>query len=386
VCNWKILRTFAKIKILTKQMNNNTNKWFPTVSLLFGIAVLIFLGWYFSSITIYIIISLILTLICMPIKQTLKKIHFKKFNIGDGLASAVSLTIVVGILFGLFALLFVPLTEQIKAISSLESEQLVRFSQGIEQADGFLKKYNILDSDENLEEIIITSTLNYIREINVSSAFNSVFGVIGGLFLGVFSVLFISFVLLKDVSRLTRATVSVLPTERQFKMTQIIERSKTLLSNYFIGLFVEILIMAVLQYIILILLDVPNALLIAVIGGVLVIVPYIGIVIACVLGCAIGVLSTFTTGGDIDTAIIIWKILISVGITRLLDSFFLMPYIASKSVKANPLEIFIVVLVSGYLAGITGMMLGIPAYTVIRIVAKEFFGDNNFVKTFTKSL
>jgi len=322
----------------------------------------------------------------MPIRRILKKNHFKKFNVGDGLASAVSLTIVAGVLFGLFALLFVPLTEQVKAISSLESEHLDRFSQGIGQADIFLKEYNILNSGENLEEIITTSTLNYIREINISSAFNSVFGVIGELFLGIFSVLFISFFLLKDVSRLKRAAVSMLPTERQPKMTQIIDRSKTLLSNYFIGLFVEILIIAVLQYIILILLDVPNALLISVIGGILVIVPYIGIVIACVLGCAIGILSAFTAGSGADTTIIVWKILASVAITRLLDSFFLMPYIASKSVKANPLEIFIVVLVSGYLAGITGMMLGIPAYTVIRIVAKEFFGDNNFVKTFTKSL
>ena len=358
----------------------------PTISLLFGIAVLVFLGWYFSSITIYIIISLILTLLCTPIKRVLKKIHFKKFNVGDGLASAVSLTIVAGVLFGLFALLFVPLTEQVKAVSSLETEQFARFSQSIEKADNLLKEYNILNSDENLEEIIITSTLNYIREISISSAFNSVFGVIGGLFLGVFSVLFISFFLLKDVSRLKRAAVSMLPTERQPKMTQILERSKTLLSNYFIGLFVEILIMATLQYLILILLGVPNALLISVIGGVLVIVPYIGIVIACVLGCSIGILSAFTAGGGVDTTVIVWKILASVAITRLLDSFFLLPYIASKSVKANPLEIFLVVLVSGYLAGITGMMLGIPAYTVIRIVAKEFFGDNNFVKTFTKSL
>jgi predicted PurR-regulated permease PerM len=367
-------------------MKNNTNKWFSTVSLLLGIGILIFLGWYFSSIMAYIIISLILVLICSPFKQILKKIHYKKFKIGDGLASAISLTVIIGVLFGLFTLLFVPLTEQIKTITALESEHFDRFSQGIGKVDNLLKNYNILESDESLEEIIIASTLNYIREVNVSSAFNSVFGVIGGLFLGVFSVLFISFFLLKDVSRLKRAAVTMLPTERQSKMTQILERSKILLSNYFIGLFVEILIIATLQYIILILLGVPNALLISVIGGVLVIVPYIGIVIACVLGCAIGVLSAFTAGGDANTTLIIWKILISVGITRLLDSFFLMPYIASKSVKANPLEIFIVVLVSGYLAGITGMMLGIPAYTVIRIVAQEFFGDNNFVKTFTQSL
>lgn len=359
---------------------------FSTVSLLLGIAVLVFLGWYFSAITAYIIISLILALLCSPIKRLLKKIRYKKFNVGNTLASAISLTIVVGVLFGLFALLFVPLSEQIKTIRALEFEHFAPLNQTVGEVDCLLKDYNILKSNESLEEIIITSTFDYVRDINLSSAFNSVLGVIGSLFLGIFSVLFISFFILKDIFRLKRAAVTMLPSDRQSNMTQILERSQTLLSNYFIGLFVEILIMAGLQYVILVLLGVPNALLISVIGGVLVIVPYIGIVIACVLGCAIGILSAFTSGGGVDTSLIIWKVLASVGITRLLDSFFLMPYIASKSVKANPLEIFIVVLVSGFLAGIPGMMLGIPAYTVIRIVAKAFFGDNNFVKTFTQSL
>ena len=367
-------------------MNNNTTKWLPTASLLLGFAGLIFLGWYFSAITIYIIVSLIVVLLCLPIKRILKKIRYKKLKIGDSAAAAFSLTVVAGVLLGMFAVLFVPLTEQIRAVSSLESEHFDQFNQTIGKVDVFLKNYKILKQNESLEKIVIASSLDYIRGINISSAFNSVLGVIGGLFLGIFSVLFISFFLLKDVSRFKRAAVNIFPSERQSKMLQILERSKILLSNYFIGLFVEILIVAGLQYLILILLGVPNALLISVIGGILCIVPYIGVVLAGVLGCAIGILSAFTAGGDMNTTLIVWKILASVGITRLLDSFFLLPYIASKSVKANPLEIFIVVLVSGYLAGITGMMLGIPAYTVIRIIAREFFGDNNFVKTLTKSL
>ncbi|MBO4739037.1 MAG: hypothetical protein J5606_05695, partial [Bacteroidales bacterium] len=43
-------------------------------------------------------------------------------------------------------------------------------------------------------------------------------------------------------------------------------------------------------------------------------------------------------------------------------------------------------LISGTIAGVPGMMLGIPAYTIIRIVASEFFGNNNFVKTLTRNL
>jgi len=367
-------------------MNKKTNKWISTVSLLLVFGVLVFLGWYFSAITAYVIISLIIVLLCLPIKRLLKNIHFKQVRLGNSLAAALSLTIVAGILFGLFALLFVPLTEQIKQITSLKSDSFDQFNQTIGDIDHFLKKYNVLEADENLEQIITTSTLNYIRNINISSAFNNVFQMIGELFLGVFSVLFISFFFLKDIPRLKRATVNMVSTERQSKMIQILERSKVLLSNYFVGLFIEMLIITVLQYIILILLGIDNALLISIVCGVLVIVPYIGVAIACVAGCLIGVLSTFTAGGDVDTAMVIWKILGAIIFCRMLDSFLLYPYIAAKSVKAHPLEIFIIVLVSGSLAGVTGMISGIPAYTVIRIIAQEFFGDNNFVKTFTKSL
>ena len=367
-------------------MNKKTSTWISTISLLLIFGLLIFLGWYFSAITSYVIISLIVVLLCSPIKRILMKIRFKKFKVGNSLASALSLTIVVGVLLGLFALLFVPLTEQIKQITSLKSNNFDQFNQTVGSIDRFLKKYNVLETDENLEQIITTSTMNYIRNVNISSAFNNVFQLIGGVFLGVFSVLFISFFFLKDIPRLKRAAVNMVSSERQSKVIQILERSKVLLSNYFVGLFVEMLIVTVLQYLILILLGIENALLISVIGGVLVIVPYIGVVIACVAGCLIGVLSTFTASGDVNTALIVWKILAAIIFCRMLDSFLLQPYIAAKSVKAHPLEIFIVVLVSGYLAGVTGMILGIPAYTVIRIIAQEFFGNNNFVKTFTRSL
>ena len=370
----------------THPMKNNTTKWISTVSVLLTFAALIFSGWYFSTITAYIVISLILALLCSPIKRILKKIHFKKFSVGNAVASVLSMTIVVGVLFGLFAVLFVPLTEQIQQINALESEHFDPFSQTIGSADRFLKSYNILQPNENLEEILTSSTLDYVRNINISSAFNNIFGLIGNLFLGVFSVLFISFFLLKDIPRFRRAAVNMMPSERQSKMMQVLERSKVLLSNYFMGLLVEMLIVTGLQYVILALLGIPNALLISVISGVLVLVPYIGAIIACVLGCVLGALSAFTVGGDVNMTVIVWEVFATIVFCRMLDSFFLQPYIASKSVKAHSLEIFIVVLISGSLAGVTGMMLGIPAYTVIRIVAQEFFGDNNFVKTFTKSL
>ena len=69
-----------------------------------------------------------------------------------------------------------------------------------------------------------------------------------------------------------------------------------------------------------------------------------------------------------------------------LDNLVLQPIIYSNSVKAHPLEIFLVILIAGSLAGIVGMLFAIPGYTVLRILAKEFFNEFRVVQSLTKNL
>ncbi|HNV51901.1 MAG TPA: AI-2E family transporter, partial [Tenuifilaceae bacterium] len=57
-----------------------------------------------------------------------------------------------------------------------------------------------------------------------------------------------------------------------------------------------------------------------------------------------------------------------------------------NSVKAHPLEIFIVLLIAGSVAGILGMLLAIPCYTVIRVFAKEFFNNFRVVQKLTEKI
>jgi len=70
----------------------------------------------------------------------------------------------------------------------------------------------------------------------------------------------------------------------------------------------------------------------------------------------------------------------------LIDNVVFQPVIFSNSVKAHPLEIFVVVLAAGSAAGIPGMIFGIPAYTVMRVLAKEFFYNFKAVQKITSSL
>jgi len=73
-------------------------------------------------------------------------------------------------------------------------------------------------------------------------------------------------------------------------------------------------------------------------------------------------------------------------IIQLLDNILFQPIIFSNSVNAHPLEIFLVISIGGTLGGIPFMILAIPGYTVLRIVAKEFLSEFKIVQDLTKRL
>jgi predicted PurR-regulated permease PerM len=92
-------------------------------------------------------------------------------------------------------------------------------------------------------------------------------------------------------------------------------------------------------------------------------------------------------GMDLETVIIPTTIYVMIGyiIAQIIDNFLSQPFIFSNSVKSHPLEIFLVIMISGILFGVVGMIIAIPTYTVIKVILKEFLSDNKIVKSLTKN-
>ena len=80
------------------------------------------------------------------------------------------------------------------------------------------------------------------------------------------------------------------------------------------------------------------------------------------------------------------KVLVVFVVVQLIDNFIFQPMIYSNSVKAHPLEIFLVILGAGTLFGVGGMVLAIPSYTVFRVIAKEFFSQFKVIQRLTQSI
>jgi predicted PurR-regulated permease PerM len=132
--------------------------------------------------------------------------------------------------------------------------------------------------------------------------------------------------------------------------------------------------------------DFQQAVVMGLIIGILNVIPYagpwIGLAIAITMGVASHINQSFDT---VVIPLVTYMIIVEV-VTHTIDNIVFQPVIFSNSVKAHPLEIFIVVLAAGFAAGIPGMIFGIPAYTVLRVFAREFFYNFKAVQKITSSL
>lgn len=124
--------------------------------------------------------------------------------------------------------------------------------------------------------------------------------------------------------------------------------------------------------------------LIGLLAGVFNLIPFLGPIVGAFIGLAL-IATTHADDPATLTALLGWGAVIFL-MAQLVDNFFTQPVIFASRVHAHPLEIFLVISIAGSLAGIAGMILAIPGYTLFRIVAQELFSGFKVVDRLTKNL
>jgi len=347
----------------------------------------LYLAWYFSDILVYVLIAGVLSFIGHPLVGLFDKIHIKKFKMPHTLSAVLSLISMMIILTVLF-MIFVPIiSRQANIISSIDfqylGEQLEKPLQDVEE---LLVQYNMLEDDKTLETMISSELESLVNMTSVKNIFGNVVGLAGSIFIGLFSVVFMTFFFLRDDKLFFNGIMLFVPTKYEDKGKIILRDTRRLLSRYFVGLSIELLSMMTLITIGLSIFGVKNALLIGFIGGLLNVIPYLGPIIGASMGVLIGATSNLSLGLYADIFPISLIIIGTFGVSNLFDNMVLQPLIYSTSVKAHPIEIFLVILMAGSLAGIPGMILAIPGYTVLRIIAKQFFSQSKLVQKLTQNI
>ncbi|MCD4663656.1 MAG: AI-2E family transporter [Bacteroidales bacterium] len=363
------------------------NKNLKLIGGIIGFLILAYILWYFSNLVVYLLIAAVLAFIGHPLVSIIDKLKIGKHKMPHALSAGVALIALIG-LISLFFLIFVPvITRQANIIASIDFAYLGKqVENNLQSLEKILLNYNILDNDQTLEILITNELENLVNLTSAETIFKNVLGFAGSFFLGVFSVIFLTFFFLRDEHLFRNIIMMIVPVKYEEQASAILTDTSNLLSRYFIGLSLELLSMMTLISISLYILGVKNALLIGFLGGLMNIIPYLGPIIGATIGVIIGVTGSLSMEmyGDILSITLI--ILATFAGANLLDNFLLQPLIYSTSVKAHPIEIFLVILMAGSLAGIPGMILAIPSYTVLRIVAKQFFSNVKVVKRLTKDI
>ncbi len=156
--------------------------------------------------------------------------------------------------------------------------------------------------------------------------------------------------------------------------------------RYFIGVVLELIGVMTIITLGLLIFGIENAILIGFFGGIMNIIPYVGPIIGSCIGIMLGITGILVQGTFDELLPAFLKLSGVFLVANFIDNNILVPMIYSNSVKAHPLEIFFVIIMGGSLAGILGMLLAIPVYTILRVIAKEFFQKFRIVKKLTEQI
>lgn len=355
-----------------------------------GISLLMigFLVYTFSEIVAYVIVSWVLSLLGKPIVHFFQRyLRLERFNWGINVSALLTIICFFIIFIGVL-LLFIPLVvQEARALANVDYTALGEsLKQPIAQFNQWLSEMGVQTDNRPPEEILRDTIAKAFTWGSVGAIFGSSVTAIANIIVGIFSTIFITFFFLRDQDLFLNVLTSLVPERYDDQVRNALDDSTILLTRYFGGLVLQVTCITVYVSIFLSILGIKNAILIGFFAGIMNLIPYLG----PTFGGGLGVLISVSANLDADFSTVLLPMILKVlGVfvtVQWLDNYFLSPTIFSKSVMAHPLEIFIIVLVGAQINGILGMVLAIPAYTVLRVIAREFLSRFRFVQKLTERM
>lgn len=299
-----------------------------------------------------------------PLVKMLMKIKIKKFKVKRPLAITIVFLLLVSVL-GLVISFFIPrLIEQIKSlVIGLPGylSELQRFLTHLFNNShiDWLQKVD-LHSYMNKFEGSLTSILKKFI-LSLTTSLGSVIGTITSVTVTLVTVPFILFYMLKDGEKLVPTVEKFFPEHNRRKVARLLHEMSATLSRYISGQMIECLFVGTFSAIGYSMTGIPYALLVGLFAGITNIIPY--------LGPYIGLMPALFLAFSKSLPTVFWVIVVCI-VVQQLDGNLVYPNVIGKSLHLHPLTIIIILLVAGNIAGLLGMILGVPLYAVTKVVVK----------------
>ncbi len=330
------------------------------LGLILGLAALLFLIPILQSVVTIIIIAFFLALILNPIVDFIEN---------RGIARLLASVLVFAVILFMggvgFKFLAPKIANEVKQLSSGVDDQspgetLQKLQDNLGSKIPFLSNPTIQKELKTKINELLKKTLSVV--VNVLSAAVSIV-----------MLAFITFFLLKDGRRMKKKVVSWVP-NRYFEMTLIIlHKTGTQLGRYIRGQLLVASIVGSLSIFALYLLEIKYAFFIGAMAGLANMIPYFGPIVGAVPAI---IMALIHNDGSLE---IVAVVAVAFATIQLFENIFVSPFIVSKSVELHPMTIIIVILIGGQLVVIFGMLLAVPAASIIKVTAQELhWGLKNY--------
>ncbi|MBT7091733.1 MAG: AI-2E family transporter, partial [Bacteroidetes bacterium] len=325
-----------------------------------------------------------------PLVDVMQKIRIRKWHFPRWLCSLFTL-LIIWVLIIFFFRFFIPLlAKEFQYFSSLDIQSVLEnLREPIAELEHFVDEFKLTGDEEFTVEAWATETITSVMGLErITSFARGVAGTVGNIFVAFVVISFTSFFFMKEARLFENSLILFFPEEQEQKIRNALSSISRFLKRYFIGVSLQVTGIILLNAVGLSIvgLDFSTAVTIALVSGVLNVIPYVGPLIGLLIGLTIG--TAVSIPMDFYTELLprLVFIIIAMEITQVIDNILFQPLIFAKSVKAHPLEIFLVIISAGTLGGVVGMILAVPTYTVIRVVAKEFLSQSKLVQKLTERL
>jgi predicted PurR-regulated permease PerM len=366
------------------------NPTFKYVLIGLGIIILLAAIWYFQNIVAYILISAVLALLGKPVVDLMGKIRYRNLFIPIYIRALITLLLIWGVFFIFFSSVIPLVIHELDSLTTLSPDKIIAsFREPIQNFEHLIDKYQLNGREKfSIENFLTQKVVSIFNATSISKFFNSLASLVGNVFIAAFSISFITFFFLRDQNLFNELVLTIVPDQYEESFKRAMSSTRHLLVRYFVGIIGQLSGIFILVTLGLTIVGVGfgDSLLIGLIAASVNIIPYIGPLIGSIVGIIIGMAANINLDFSKELIPLFFLIVLVFIIVHLIDNFIFQPFIFSNRVHAHPLEIFLVILIAGSLAGVLGMILAIPSYTVLRVFAKEFFNNFTVVKKLTKNI
>lgn len=173
---------------------------------------------------------------------------------------------------------------------------------------------------------------------------------------------FLAFYMLKDVDVIGKAVITLLPVRRRKDVLHLFRDVDEALGNYIRGQLLVCLGVGIMAYVGYLIIDLPYALILALLVGIFNVIPYLG----PFFGAIPALLVALSISPEKVVAVIVVNLLV-----QMLEGNILSPQIVGKTLHMHPLFIIFSLLVGGEMGGIIGLILAVPFFAVAKVILEH---------------